>query len=587
MEEGRRCRHLANERGGSSWCCYRRWCSPSWAGSSSVLGWVVLWRQGFYLLDDAYITFRYVANLAAGHGLVWNPGEHVEGYTNLLWVLMLAPFALLELDLTIPAAVLGTLFGCGTLEVLRRIVRTALPGRPLPIQLLPGLLLATSPSFAFWSTSGMETPLFCFWVLLSIHLLLLARVDRRYLGPAGLTLAACCLTRPEGLLVAGLALLVELLAARPDGQRLAGRLRRVLLPGLVVAAVAAAHLGFRLWYYGDPLPNTFYAKVLPGVVALQRGGAHLLAFALVGGLFAVPGLVALRRRGPARPYLVHGYLLLAVYLLYLLVIDGDYPGWYRFYLPLLPLPLVGLAWAVARFGDLLAAGAPGRRPGILRLLVPAVCLVGLCLPVPLCWSRSEASAARGLKLSGELSSRLNEVFFRRQVPPQSYVAVSAVGMIGYYTPYRILDTWGLNDRHIGHAPANPVLHNKFAHDKGDWVYVLERRPDYIVTFRRWRLGRLKGYDICWPSHLPIGLVVYRRKTLLTEQQRGLGMPPGQRRTMLRPPGCIFPPWGPVWPPRQRAIFARTAPPVAASPRSWRSSRSPGWGSPTWNRPRPR
>ncbi len=53
-----------------------------------LLGWlaVVAW----FLCDDAFISFRYVRNLLEGHGLVFNPGEYVEGYTNFLWMLELA-----------------------------------------------------------------------------------------------------------------------------------------------------------------------------------------------------------------------------------------------------------------------------------------------------------------------------------------------------------------------------------------------------------------------------------------------------------------------------------------------------------------
>ena len=44
----------------------------------------------WFLTDDAFISFRYVRNLLEGHGLVFNPGEYVEGYTNFLWILELA-----------------------------------------------------------------------------------------------------------------------------------------------------------------------------------------------------------------------------------------------------------------------------------------------------------------------------------------------------------------------------------------------------------------------------------------------------------------------------------------------------------------
>lgn len=41
-----------------------------------------------FIQDDAFISFRYVENLAMG--LVWNPGERIEGYTNFLWTLLMS-----------------------------------------------------------------------------------------------------------------------------------------------------------------------------------------------------------------------------------------------------------------------------------------------------------------------------------------------------------------------------------------------------------------------------------------------------------------------------------------------------------------
>ena len=35
-------------------------------------------------IDDAFISYRYAENLVAGLGLVYSPGEYVEGFTNLL-----------------------------------------------------------------------------------------------------------------------------------------------------------------------------------------------------------------------------------------------------------------------------------------------------------------------------------------------------------------------------------------------------------------------------------------------------------------------------------------------------------------------
>src|SRR2546423_1137519 len=42
------------------------------------------------LFDDAMISMRYAWNFVHGNGLVWNPGERVEGFTNPLMVAVMA-----------------------------------------------------------------------------------------------------------------------------------------------------------------------------------------------------------------------------------------------------------------------------------------------------------------------------------------------------------------------------------------------------------------------------------------------------------------------------------------------------------------
>ena len=50
------------------------------------------WFVDWYI-DDAVISFSYARNFAEGEWLVAFPGvERVEGYSNLLWVLVLTVF---------------------------------------------------------------------------------------------------------------------------------------------------------------------------------------------------------------------------------------------------------------------------------------------------------------------------------------------------------------------------------------------------------------------------------------------------------------------------------------------------------------
>ena len=80
--------------------------------------------------DDAYITFRYAANYAAGHGLVYNIGEQVEGYTNFLWTILMVLGRLAGADLVFFSKLLGTLCGLGTIVLsffLGRLLAAELP----------------------------------------------------------------------------------------------------------------------------------------------------------------------------------------------------------------------------------------------------------------------------------------------------------------------------------------------------------------------------------------------------------------------------------------------------------------------------
>ena len=67
------------------WTCWATW---TFMVRSSAVG--LDGAQVFTLFDDGMISMRYARMLVEGFGLVWNPGEYVEGYTNPLWTLVMA-----------------------------------------------------------------------------------------------------------------------------------------------------------------------------------------------------------------------------------------------------------------------------------------------------------------------------------------------------------------------------------------------------------------------------------------------------------------------------------------------------------------
>ena len=115
---------------------------------------IITYRLWSYTLDDAFISFRYARNFAEGHGIVFNPGERVEGYTNFLWVVILAVPFLLHVD-PVPFAHTADVLLCVTATVLVYLIgRRAFFGGARPLAALPAALFLASPAVATLSATG-------------------------------------------------------------------------------------------------------------------------------------------------------------------------------------------------------------------------------------------------------------------------------------------------------------------------------------------------------------------------------------------------------------------------------------------------
>lgn len=198
-----------------------------------------------WLIDDAFVYLRYVDNLVElDRGLVYNPGESVEGFSSPLYCAVLV--ALRALGLEWSTLLLGVsltswaLFWVAGLRIERRLA----PASPLRLN-LPLALVATNYGALSFFGSGLETPLV--QLAAAGTALYLTRPASRALS---LGMALLPLLRPE------LALALALMAGFA-----AWRLRRPPWFLLGSAALAgAALLAARITYYADLLPNTYYLK---------------------------------------------------------------------------------------------------------------------------------------------------------------------------------------------------------------------------------------------------------------------------------------------------------------------------------------
>jgi len=310
--------------------------------SSAVVGGV----RYFMLFDDEMISMRYAANLAHGYGLVWNPhGAHVEGFTNPLWVLIMALFHLLPVSLakmSLLVQLLATALGVINLLLVWRLGNLVSGNKAAA--LLAVLLTAAYFPLNQWALRGTEvallTPLLTLAVLRAIETI--DGSSPRWLWPLlGIgTLTRLDMTAPALVIIA----IVALFDRRRRREHLVNGLGCLLL-------FLGIQLVLNRWYYGSALPNTYYLKVTGFPVALRLYNGLLRASTFLGGI----GLVTLALLG-AMVWLRRDakvLLLLAVFggqIAYSIWVGGDawedYGGANRFVAVAMPLFMILVATAL-------------------------------------------------------------------------------------------------------------------------------------------------------------------------------------------------------------------------------------------------
>jgi arabinofuranosyltransferase len=433
------------------------------------------WAFTHFYADDAMISLRYAQRLLEGQGLTWTQGERVEGYSNLLWVLMTSGLGALGVDLLVATRVLGVAGLMGTMV----LISLGPDGRPCALRALSGgAFLALSGGLALWAVGGLAQTFFSMLALAA--LLAIRRAHTRWgLAAMATLLATATLLRIDGVVLVAALLLASLVQGIPW--------RRVALVGLAPAVAWSAQQAFRVLYHQDWIPNTARVKVS---FTLERalhglawtGDALLDHGALV--LAALAAVLLLRRR--ALPPLIVAVLWVA----YVSWVGGDlFHGW-RLFLPALPM----LALLVAD-----AAPQLGRRGWVL--LAMAVLVHGA-------WNltRWDAYPLRHGPTWTFRTAAIARVLRRGLGDKDPLLAVDAAGALPYYTRFRAVDMLGLTDRYLPRHPPPGWGAHGLGHDLGDGDYILNRKPD-IVAFRsgfggepRFVSGNQMAAHPDWPDH---------------------------------------------------------------------------------------
>ncbi len=431
-----------------------------------VLGYV-FWRQTllasrlidgvrwYWLDDDMMISMRYARNLAEGNGLVWTPGERVEGYSNFLWTMVMAVVHLFRPEprvAALPVRAIGFLLTLGSLVLSVKLLRVFVRrGVVAAIAMLVAMVLC--PDIVLWAVWGFENALLGF-LLLFFLLRLFQKGDDRL---AYLALALVPLTRADGLYLFAANALVALVVSK-------NRPRTIVW--LAAACIpSAAHFAFRLLYYGEWLPNTYYLKVYGLTDKHTRGflyAQNFLQTYTVLVTLAVASGVAIARRDRRGVAVI---VLLLANLGYVVLVGSDMFLGCRFFSHLLPILIVYAAAGIGR----LATG-----------LVPRLGWAAVLLVVSIPIGMSPLYRLLLVDTNGDQQKQIQvAALINKNALPDSSMAILCAGLVPYMTRLPAYDMLGKSDKHI--ARLMPYPGSMSGHGKVDTDYIVGRRPDLIVT----------------------------------------------------------------------------------------------------------
>ena len=483
------------------------------------------WSYSF-LNDDAYISFRYAAHWVDFGELSYNLGERTEGYTNFLWVALLALGYLLGGD--IPQLSLYLSIGLAMFTVLGSALYSSRlehdVQRKVPRVLMTLSLLALSPSFACWSTGGLEVQLFtaCY----SLALILSARAWRiqelvspnlrqKLLGGgwAGLALALASMARPEGLLlfaVLGFYRILKLLQIR-------AWLKSCDYGAIIGFSII--YLPYFMWryeYYGYIFPNTYYAKVgasgfwAPGI----RYVAEFLVFQpwlmIALGLMTYAKMTNKTLSENVNQSRFQNLWLIALltglaHCIHVARVGGDFMALHRFLVPLLPLAAI-FASKFLLYSPKLRKPGPDHFDQIenqesqeqkplgkeLNQAFPNKALVlrlGFLISLGVMsmyihedanriGSRNGVDSIGWLRQFAEQCATTGQ-FIQQHTDPQVKLATTAAGALPFYAQRYTVDLLGLNDEWIAHHV--PARGHRPGHTKSaPFRYPIDQKVDLLI-----------------------------------------------------------------------------------------------------------
>ncbi|MFL5786926.1 MAG: hypothetical protein ACJ748_02645 [Flavisolibacter sp.] len=449
--------------------------------------------------DDAYIYFVYAKNLAKGYGMVYNAGgERVEGFTSLSWMLIISLLYIISSHFQVLLILLNIVLISWVLYRLVAFIDRYFVSRPVKWISFPSILFLLTlfiiKGYLDWTIFSLMETGYWSWLLLLISIFLIELAageekEKKQRIQFAVLLSLLVLARPESFLWGTVFLVLYGWILYLRGNTVSEILKKISFPFILFVLTIAGLELFRLYYFGYPLPNTFYAKVSEDKLSnIKEGLIYIFKFIYVYPFYFLPiaisfiyALVLIRNIiYEKKEMIAKDHYMVVLYVTILLILTslvvpivngGDHFSLFRLIQPVVPLFIFLLFNPVLinKFKSLIVSPSYTKWAGI----------TGLILVLPLIYLMNIPKYGVNVEKTPYKASLLNDFSFAESYKQESYLlndffnftprpSIGRIWAGGYAYGYEgeTVDLMGLNNTAMAHAQKIKVgLKNHASFDK--------------------------------------------------------------------------------------------------------------------------
>jgi hypothetical protein len=473
----------------------------------------------FNLLDDAMISMRYAWNFSHGHGLVWNPGERVEGYTNFLMTLLMSVYTAIfaKSDAVLAVMITGLVTVLSCIYIAWKLCDFFVEDLEEPqrrfVNAIFLIMILTYYPLSYWSLLGMETGLLTLLLLSSLYLLELYLRERQgvYVFSIVALQGLAYLTRPDAIIFSLPIFVYIFFVGENNHSTVFSRSAKLLPAALFYASIIVGQEIFRVYYYHEFLPNTYYLKLtgMPLLDRIDNGLKFVTPYILTHLLILGSAIGSYLIKPAARKRLYLALILLPI--LYQIWTGGDpWPHW-RMMTPAFPLLAMLSIHGVLELLNKTGTGISTKFG--LRMANYIIVLVILTTNLDF-WG--EILLIQKPFETEHFESFVNTAIILNEVTTEeASVGVYFAGVIPYYTDRKAIDFLGKSDKYIARLPADLSgatgwrgMSSVPGHNKYDLNYSIKRLLPTYIQYPIW-----KGQNILAWANENYVVVDYKGVTL--------------------------------------------------------------------------